>query len=116
MGADSHYWQTSPIRASQVIVLGGVVLLTSAAWRAHRASQHTEGGDRDPAAIRLRIDLNTASVEELMLLPGIGASLAQRIVEYRQAKGPFGSVEELAEVHGVGPGKIRGAADYLQVP
>lgn len=110
MGADLRRWQ-----ASQTVVLAGVVLLTIAAWRAHFASHRTEGDEHDRAAVRLRIDLNAASVEELMLLPGIGPSLAQRIVDHRQARGPFESLESLAEVHGIGPSKIRDAAAYLEV-
>ena len=52
------------------------------------------------------LNLNTAGVEELGTLPGIGEILAARIVEYREAHGPFGSVEELTNVSGVGQGKL----------
>lgn len=48
------------------------------------------------------IDLNAASAAELEELPGIGQSLAARIVEYRQANGPFASVEDLRKVRGIG--------------
>lgn len=101
--------------ASQAIVLGGVVVLVSAAWRADLASRPTIDPPRDAAAIQLRIDLNAASVEELMLLPGIGARLAERIVEHRQASGRFESLEELGAVHGIGPAKARSAAEYLYI-
>ncbi len=49
------------------------------------------------------IDLNTASVDELETLPGIGPALAERIVAYRTEHGPFQSVDELAEVRGISP-------------
>lgn len=52
------------------------------------------------------LDLNTATAEELDTLPGIGEELAQRIVEYREANGPFESVEEIMEVSGIGEGKF----------
>lgn len=52
------------------------------------------------------LDLNAASEEELTALPGIGEELARRITEYREANGPFESVEELTEVSGIGPGKL----------
>ena len=48
------------------------------------------------------IKLNAASAAELEELPGIGQSLAARIVEYRQANGPFANVEDLRKVRGIG--------------
>jgi competence protein ComEA len=50
------------------------------------------------------VNINAASVAELETLPGIGPTYAQRIVEYRQANGPFAAVEEIMEVKGIGPG------------
>lgn len=49
-----------------------------------------------------RLDLNLASAADLEELPGIGATLAGRIIARREEQGPFGSVEELREVTGVG--------------
>lgn len=46
------------------------------------------------------LDLNRATAQELTTLPGIGEVLAQRIVDYREAHGPFRSVEELIAVEG----------------
>lgn len=48
------------------------------------------------------LDLNKASVEELDALPGVGPSRAQAIVDYRTQNGPFGSVEDLQKVKGIG--------------
>lgn len=49
------------------------------------------------------IDVDRASAAELDRLPGIGPALAQRIIEDREANGPFGSVEALQRVRGIGP-------------
>jgi len=48
------------------------------------------------------LDLNQATQEQLMALPGIGPALAQRIVAYRKEHGPFASLDELLEVPGIG--------------
>lgn len=52
------------------------------------------------------IDLNTATLEELDALPGIGPSTAQAILDQRQQHGPFRSVEDLLEVRGIGDAKL----------
>ena len=52
------------------------------------------------------VSLNSASTEELDTLPGIGPSLAQQIVSYREAQGPFRSIDQLTEVPGIGPAKL----------
>lgn len=49
------------------------------------------------------IDLNTADAAALEELPGVGPAIAARIIEYRDANGPFTSVDELEEVPGIGP-------------
>jgi competence protein ComEA len=55
------------------------------------------------AAAVEKININTASVNELQKLQGIGRGVAQRIVKYREANGPFKTGEDLRKVEGVGP-------------
>lgn len=58
-------------------------------------------------AAETTLNINTATAEELSSeLVGIGLSKAYRIVEYREAFGPFEAVEELAEVKGIGPSTV----------
>ena len=61
------------------------------------------------------LDLNRATAQELTTLPGIGEVLAQRIVDYREAHGPFRSVEELIAVEGIGEGKLEKLRELVTV-
>lgn len=58
------------------------------------------------------IDINNASTTELQELPGIGPRMAERIETYRQRQ-PFGSVEELTAVHGIGPKTLEAVRDLV---
>ena len=62
-----------------------------------------------------RLDVNTADVAELERLPQVGPALARRIVEDRQARGPFRSAEDLARVRGIGPKTLVALQDYIAV-
>jgi len=61
------------------------------------------------------IDLNTAGAEDLARLPGIGEALAERIVAYREANGPFENIDEIMEVSGIGEGKFADLRDRITV-
>ena len=55
-----------------------------------------------PAVALAAININTATKDELVSLPGIGPAKAQAIVDYRKAHGPFKTVDELKDVKGIG--------------
>lgn len=61
------------------------------------------------------VDLNSASAPELERLPGIGPALAEEIVDYREANGPFEMLEDLLNVSGIGPAKLDGIRDLVDV-
>jgi competence ComEA-like helix-hairpin-helix protein len=62
------------------------------------------------------ISLNTATAAELECLPGVGPSLAARIVTWRTAHGPFAEVKLLEQVPGIGPARVRRLAALVRVP
>ena len=61
------------------------------------------------------VNLNTATKEELIALPGIGPAKAQAILDYRKANGAFKSVEELKDVKGIGAKRFEKLKDDLTV-
>lgn len=63
----------------------------------------------------LRPDINDMSKAQLMTIPGIGETLAERIVKYREANGPYRSMDELLNVEGIGEKKLQQIADVMKV-
>lgn len=61
------------------------------------------------------VDLNAATLADLDTLPGIGPVIAQRILDYREANGPFQSTDQLQEVSGIGPATFAKLADLVTV-
>ena len=70
--------------------------------------------DRALGAAR-RVDVNTAGASELERLPNVGPALAELIVAYREAYGPFLTTEELLRVRGVGEATFEALQDYVTV-
>lgn len=76
--------------------------------KAAAAKATTAGPAKAPTAARARatpgapVNLNAATIAQLQTLPGVGASTAQRILDYREKNGGFKKIEELMNVKGVG--------------
>ncbi len=66
-------------------------------------------------SVNNKININTASAAILDTLPGIGPVLAQRIVNYRQANGPFKEASDLSKVEGIGTEKLLAVLDLITV-
>lgn len=63
-----------------------------------------EGEEAEPGTLDGRIDLNTATRQQLETLPSIGPARAQSIIGYREQNGPFTAIDEITAVSGIGPG------------
>jgi competence protein ComEA len=68
-----------------------------------------------PGVIDGKININTATAEELSALPGIGSVLANRIVDYRETNGLFKNADELLNVPGIGEKKLEGIRKYIVI-
>lgn len=71
-------------------------------------------GKTAPSATN-KLNINTASADELDMLPGIGPTYAQAIIEYRNTNGPFGTIEEIMKVSGIGQKRFADIKDMIRV-
>jgi len=62
-----------------------------------------------------KLDINTASVKQLQTLPGIGPTIAQDIVKYRQTHGAFEKIEDIMRVKGIGKKKFERIKDLIMI-
>ena len=112
-------WLRDPSPGGSLLILIGAAIL----WVVAVRRLYGPGGlgrAPQPAALAPeppddRIDLNAADASELQRLPGIGPIGARRIVEEREAAGPYRTVGDLVRVAGFGPSRVRGLGGRLKV-
>jgi competence protein ComEA len=92
----------------ELIVVGLAPASIAAGWGGGGGST----GSGPPAG---PVNLNTANPEQLQTLPGVGPVLAQRIIDYREAHGGFGSVADLRKVSGIGDTRFAQLKDLVTV-
>jgi len=114
------YYLPEGSRVADAVEMAGGPLEDAALERLNMAAVLADGQQvlvpaRGEGQEGYRLDLNSASVEELEALPGIGPALARRIVDYRTRMGPFASVDELSEVSGIGPAMVEKLRELVEV-
>lgn len=116
--ASDAIWGLRPRDCLLLLFLGGVCLALSV-WHWGQLSgwglEQVEVNRLPERIYDYRIDLNQASWVELMQLPGIGQTLAERILEHRDQHGPFQSVDDLDNVKGIGPKTLEKLRPWLFV-
>ena len=62
-----------------------------------------------------KININTASLIQIQNLPGIGKSMAEKIIKYRNENGKFEKIEDLKKISGIGDAKLKNLIDYIYI-
>lgn len=111
----------SPFHRRRVQTTILVIVLVAAVWTAARVGLDTYSAKQNAMMLEgveslvMQLDINRADARELSLLPQIGPTLAQRIVDNRAQFGPFLDVNDLNRVPGIGEKKIDGLRQYCFV-
>jgi len=101
--------------AVAVLVLAGLAATIGWwGWQGGWRGRLIEVERAEPRVASFQVDVNQADGPELVQLPGIGPTLAQRIIESRQAEGPFLSHDDLLRVRGIGPKTLERIRPYLR--
>ncbi len=96
-------WRAALTAVALVALLGGGALAGP------------EAGDSAKAGPQAAVDLNEASLGELTAIPGIGDTMAQRILDWRAENGPFRQVDDLMKVKGIGEKSLEKIRPYVKV-
>lgn len=95
------------LRPSPVVVFESHQIPTEQSGSSTFTIDHpSAGATKSPTFFGDTLNINAADYAELLILPGIGPVLATRIIAYREAHGPFSTVDGLLNVSGIGPKKL----------
>ena len=95
----------------------GDILITTVETKPAQTESSAAHTEASPAytAQKSIVNINTATVEELMTLPEIGQVYAEKIIQYRIANGPFQTCADLLNITGIGPSRLEAILDFITV-
>ncbi len=104
------------VEDGEQIVVGNVQEGTASSGSAQSSSSSFEqGGESGTSAASGKVNINTATVEQLTTLKGVGEATAQKIIDYRQQNGSFKKIEDLKNVSGIGDKRYAALKDSITV-
>ncbi|GAB4316241.1 ComEA family DNA-binding protein [Pseudothermotoga lettingae] len=98
------------------LALAGLLLLLGFAFE--KMENRDFQSDEQPVqrkTVQFPIDINSATYEELLEIPGIGPAKARSILDYRESNGPFQSIEDLTNVSGIGRATAEKMASFVDL-
>ena len=108
--AATEYWNQA-----RVLCDGEMIYIPTQAEAKERQSEETNQVETIDTQDDNKVNINTASKEELMTIPGIGEAKAKAILAYREEHGPFSSIEELMNVEGIKDGVFSKMKEYIKI-
>ena len=105
----------SSVNLARILNDGEQIFVNSTLDRAVEQGNGNSSGVSNAQGAPSKVNLNTASADELMSLDGIGQATADKIIAYREEQGPFASIDQIKEVSGIGDKKFEGIKDFITV-
>ena len=106
-------WQLKRNDQRVLALVASFLLLAMAGYWVWLGDQ-VEVDQQPPKTVQFQLDMNQAEWPEWTLMPEIGETLARRIVQYREANGPFRTHEDIQKVRGIGPKTLDKMRPYLK--
>lgn len=102
-------------QGSLLVLVSSALLMTFCYWWYHggHRGELIEIDRASPLEARFQVDVNRADWPEIIQLPGLGKTLAQRILAERAKNGPYQTVDDLVRVDGIGPKTLENIRPYL---
>lgn len=99
------------------LINGTIAIALASVLAASPVMANTENNQSTSAsvAVTLKVNLNSATAEQLVTLPGIGKKKAQAILNYRESAGDFAAIEDIQNVKGIGKKAFNKLESFIEV-